>query len=89
MRHYNVGQKATEWNAETDQGTTCWDLCKRCGVKAQGKPAADLNFSVSTYGEPLDTVSEGEFAMDYKESAASGFVCECEICGRVLRTSDS
>ena len=53
------------------------------GPKAEGQPAADVGLAAQL-GDPTDTVSEGEFQIDYSEDGDY----ECEICGRRLGVLD-
>ena len=82
MRHYNIGIEVDEWSKATDQGSTAWDLCRHCGPRSVGKQASKLGL-VSANGDPLHTVSEGEFEVDYDECDY-----ECELCGNSLNSRD-
>ena len=84
MRHFNIGNKVDSWSESCDEGSAGWDLCRFCGPKATGKDAASLGLHQGPNGDPLDTVSEGEFQVDYSEDG--GY--ECELCGRTLSARD-
>lgn len=74
--------QVADFCTKTGNGSSTFDLCRRCGLDAEGEPLAAYNLSPYN-GEPAGVLTNVEWHPDYDEN---DYVCEC--CGKPLTARD-
>ncbi len=80
----NMGTEVTKWCEETGNGSTTWDLCRRCFKKVAGKPVSATKLTCDN-GDPEGTVgSHDTCTPDYYSEM--GY--DCDLCREPLTNAD-